>query len=424
MRYLCSFLILLCLNSCRKEKEAVPPVIVIESPGQGSSYNAGEIIRVKGTVDSQTELQSLTIRLVNIDIVSVATAGNPPFTGNSVAFNAVIEIPLTLQSGKYYIEVAAANSENDSKKFQDVIISSAQTVRTDYVVVTDQALGTSLFKGDSIPASYNLVQNFIGKYSSSSTESGNDILGLTFTDHDFVAFSLKNNTVAWELPGFNSSEPTYSNVNHYNQKLYISHFQDGVVKAYDVNGIPGFNSLSPASFKPVKTFVWNSYLITENSSSVGSQSNRLTVNYLATGSPKQEALVDFSIVDVAEKNTDELLVLGNKDGRAQLRLYSLANNTLSSVVSLPAEKLVDVVKISEDDLLISTKSQIFTYRISTNSLVPYLGLPHSVLDYNPESEELFVGSGKTLTIYQSGQLKQTVLFSDTIRAIHHSSSIF
>jgi hypothetical protein len=71
-----------------------------------------------------------------------------------------------------------------------------------------------------------------------------------------------------------------------------------------------------------------------------------------------------------------------------------------------------VVKANNGDVIISTKSEILVYVSSSNNLTQYLSKSESIIAYDNLNDQLYVGSGTLLNLYnyrQSGSVRNVLL---------------
>lgn len=416
MRSILLILILL-FTACKKDKELVPPVIQINKPVEGNAFSAGEKINVEATISSsQEKINSITINLLNASYTPVMTSIVRNVNEKSYSASEILETPSTLTSGDYYVQITASTASNQARKYVKVAITGSGSKHRVFFVVTDHSLGSELYTFDS---TYNTVNRrfFQGNLSHSAISADAGLLILSFYDHNLQAISLNDYASRWQLSSFASSAATYGAVHATGSEIYVSHLQENFVRRYDAQGTGtqtiNFSQSHNASY--ISSDESNVFFETFS----GSNPVNLAVHYRISGAGKQQSLPGMDIVEMEGKNSDELFLFGNANGNAQMKLYNLIGNSYYTPHSMPAALLKDVARTDADNLLILLSNELLTYRISNNSMVPYLTVQAEKLLFDDVQNEFILVSGNTVRFFDfnSKQIKRTVTFSATVLGI-------
>lgn len=399
--------------ACDKEKEPEPPVITIDSPYEGQPVTAGDTISIKGSAMSQEHLNSVTINLLDKDMISVQPAIAINVDGKSAVFNEDFVVSRDLVSSDYFIQVVASSSSSKiTRKYVKLNLNGSAGKSKTCLVFTGSSFQTGLSSFDS---SYTVKNRytFQGGYLHSAVFGQGPSLGISFSNEDLHVLSLADFTLKWTLPGSTSSSLPYKGLYGTDVHLYVSHAENGFVRSYNEDKVPAVTSYMASSHTPDDLFISNGLLFVDEKPVSSSESSKLTVRYLPSGYGKQEAGPGFDIVSFIEKNSDQIYVFGNDGQQGHMKIYTVSGNGFNTIHALPSGRVIKAVKVNDDDLLILTETEILSYRYSTNSMVPYLTVSARAMLYDSERSELLVASGTDVKIYNytNKQIKRTVQFS-------------
>lgn len=412
--FLLQIMILVTFFSCKKEQEPVFPTISIDAPYEGQQFSAGDTITVHGSALCSEGIESITINLLDTDMIGVIPAITIRPSANSFVFNESLITNGSLVSGDYYIQVVASSKTEKSRKYVKVSLSASAGKTKSYLVFTEGSINTHLYSFDTGYVSA-LRKSFNGIYIQSDIFGNSDLLGISLEGDDLYAVSLSDFSVKWSLPRFSSTTGTFRGVRSYGGNLYVAHAEDGMVRAYDAGKIAKYTSYLASSYKPDDLFIFNGQLLIDEMPVVTSDGRRMTLSYVPSGAGIQQVNTGFDIVSFVERTSDEVYVFGNDGSQSFMKIYSVSSNGFYSIHPITGP-VVQAIKINNDDLIIATYSQIYSYRYSTNSLIPYLPVSAKCVVYDGDRGELLVGTGNEVRIYDynSKQIKKTVAFGATV----------
>jgi hypothetical protein len=422
MRAAFVFLFILFSFACKEPAEVAPsPVVSVDTPTENAVFMAGNAIRVKGSVTSQIELMNITISLVNTSMTSVAPSRSVSTSAKSALFDEEVLAPASLTPGTYYIDVTVTNAQGtQNRKFVKISLSATNQLKKHYYVISGSSISTTVSHMDStyLPST---IQTISGKYHSSGLNASQKLLGISFYNFDLTTIDLSDNSVAWSLADFSSSSPTYTGVMALGNYLYVSHAQEGFFRVYDASKNVSQTGYSSLNYNPDEMIADETFIYVNSVPVNTSLQERLSLYYRSTGGGAQEININGTIVSMFPKSADEIFVYRNASGQGEMDIYNITGNSFYSVHAFPVgQTVVEATPVSSDDQLILTGQELFTYRFSNNSLVPYLSLTGSSLVYDNERNEVLLCTGNELRIYDysSKQLKRTVTFAAPVLEVY------
>ena len=414
---LAAIIMIALLSQCKKE-DTTGPVVKITSPNSGQSYHVGDTVFVIASISDETQITSVTVRLVNSNYISVGRDYSAPVPSNNSVINLHYVIDnLDLLTGNYYIAVIASDGHNDTKEFAPIHIIEIPKVRKGIFVLT--AVDSSSFKISSVD-SFHIAHNVInvnGDYVASAIySSNNELFTVGSTTGALNAFDLNDNSFLWTHPSTSTLIPTYRNLFLSDDLVYVS-FYDGNIRAYDKSGAPKYMIQQQGFFIPGVILKTDQYVFSELYYT-SSHQNKIGAFYLVTGTERQETLIDVNLKNIYSLDNYHLLLFGNDivTGQGKIEIYDITGNGTTQVHTIPTGNLQRVVQLDNYRYLISHSGGIYLYDYSLNSLTPYVsGLPVYAIEYDDLNQEVFAASGNQVHVYDFNSVaeKYIILTGDS-----------
>jgi hypothetical protein len=390
-----------------------------------ATFNVPGIIQVSGHVSDSKALTSLSVYIASANNFPVEQTVPIAITSNNMNFTCSYSLnDLHMASGQYYLTVSASNGTNIGSDFQQIYIDALPTKRTAIYAITRNSSGVNAWKIDSAFHA-SLSYTVPGDYASSDINSYYQQLYITGHDSGNVnVYSVPSATLDWSIPSSSSPTPYFTNVYCNNDAEYISYYNLGYIKCFNHGGgIVSTFTIIPGNF-PVKTFLWNGWLIAEEKS-VSSNQESIWVYYNASTVSYQQKLLSGPVVAMYGYDNNDIFVFGNfNSGGAYLQLYNIQTNLFYSPLSLPSGQLQSVAQINTNTYLLSFSngagSAIYQYTYNSNSIGTYInGINASTIRYDSINNQVITSSGNTVNAYNynSAAKINSVTVSDSVRDV-------
>ncbi len=411
------FIIIFCI-SCKKSKDENAPVITIVKPYENQQFSVPDTITVEISVEDETTLTQVEITLTDENKVPVLATTSIVPQNKKINITVPYSIDdISLTSGSYYIHVRASDGTNIHDSYRTIYLNEVPK-ELKYIYILTHENSTTIHMLRKTPnESPQQLFDINGDFSSSSASSKFQqfyTCGKIFGDLN--AYSVPGNTVAWFVPVVSDPPSPYFNyINYFNNILYVS-FYYGYIRGYKNDGSVAFAANSPNGSYPIKLFADKNYLFAEHLIQSG-YSRIFGVYYLATGALKQWIDIDYNVVDIFEKDDDNIFIFANKNGQGIIRLYTISENGTWEPHTLPAGKINSVSQVDENNYIIAIESGLYKYQYNNNSLTDYVpGSNVASVKYEPTTSEIYTASGNELKIYDynSHSFINTITFADSI----------
>ncbi len=403
--------------SCRKNKDEVAPVITIIKPYENQQYSTLDTVWVTATVDDETALKQIDVTLTDENKTPVLQTMSTLPNNKNYTFTIPYDInDIELSSGNYFIRVRATDGTNVHDTYRTIKIDAIPKVLK-YVYILSFGNSTTIHALRKT-SSGNPQQMFDinGDFSASAVSSKFQLFytcGKTFGD--MHAYNVSDETEAWSIPVISDPPfPYFENIGCYNDILYTS-FYNGYIKGYNKNGSITFNATTPTGTYPQKVMVTSSYLFADHAEYSGS-AKVFAVYYAVSGALKQQMTTNYGVLEMFEKDNDNIVLFGNQNGQAVMNIYKISDNGTWAPHTLPTGKLYDAIQLSEDHYILALASGLYYYDYSDNSLTSYLSDIATDIKFDSTTSELYASSGHNIRVYDynSHTLINTITVADSI----------
>lgn len=358
-----SLLIIIIITSC-KQQDDLAPVISILQPTSGS-FLVFDTIRVQADVTDNESIQSIRIRLIDMDNQQVVPSYSYTVNVSSYQLKADFVIDnLYLESGSYYLVVEASDGINTSKKYVSVLIGALPRYLEDQLIVERDNQqthiysiknGKVLFK--TFPFAYqDFIYNPYSKQYLFLSEGG----VLTAYDKDDIE-------ILWQVTDLKDPlRAYYGSLFYKDNVVYVNNYSGGI-KAYDGNGnllkqantIDSYGQISQYFFGYDKIMVFKEPYVFGNDKieQLNEVSGASVWTYDIQFSPKQLLFVD----------EDLCLVFGNEYNIAKACSLSTLYNVIHPFGDFGSRKLGDAYKYSKYYYILSLDQEILEYDLSNGN---------------------------------------------------------
>lgn len=420
--FLFVFALTVLLYACKKEEDTIPPVVNISSPYDNQYFSVHDTMSVSASVSDETGLKSVSVVLVNENLVPVQQVREVQVNNKEMQFTLQEVIyDIYLESGVYYIRIAASDGYNTTNDYRQVNITAAPRERKGIIFTSNDASSVSVFAADNALA---ITPKIVlpGDYSASAVNSYYQDLYVAGKYSGKVnAVSMTANSVKWNIPVIQGSVPYFTNVYNDGNYSYVSYY-DGNLRGYDHNGVLRYTATAAQNFYPVKSLHHEEYIITEQHDKT-SPVRKLVVYYATNGTGKQEtSLLSQDVKELYSKDADNVFVFGNNGSQGVIEIYSMSGNGFWSPHTLPTGRLLSVTQVDSNTYLIGHENNIvYKFQYLPLSLTSFInGVTANAIEYDPVMNQVVVADNNNLRLfnYANGGLIGSVAHTDTIEAVH------
>jgi hypothetical protein len=231
---------------------------------------------------------------------------------------------------------------------------------------------------------------------------------------------LTDGVALWHVkPGFNQTQRWFEGISFNYPKLYVT-CTEGDIRGYDKTGNEIYKSEAYTNEVPhlsvtTKNFVVGSF------ANAFSNERFLVAFHNIGGKMIYNKFIETDVVGLIHTSGDKVLVFGNRNGQGEILLYNGADNSLLSMQLFYEGTFREAATIDTENYMIATSAGLFRYRLSSNSLTPFVpGIINGNIACDNTSQYIYACSGKMLKVYTFpfATLAESYSLPDTIVDLH------
>ncbi|MBI1289048.1 MAG: hypothetical protein GC178_15880 [Flavobacteriales bacterium] len=405
-------LFLVALYACRKKDEVFPKVEILQ-PAENAAFQVFDTIHVSFSVSDETELVSVTVQLINSDLIPAGAQQHVAVPSSSFSGSADLIISdKLLPSGVYYVEVAASDGPNEEKAFQKITVNALHKQRK--AIYCALASGTiskvdSLFQGSSpwLQLGHDLKKMVVNSLKDRLTCIGN-------YSTEIASYNIGSASQVWSDNAFFVSQvQRYTDLLAYKNDIYVGWY-DQEVRSYSLSGSLGW-ARQTGNYRPELIYADDNYLVIEMEL-LGANDHFIFVYQATTKALLWQMDIPMDVKSICGFDENEVVLFGNDNGNAKVLLYDMSNNSWWQPRQLPVGEVITATKMEGKTYAISHQDGIYAYTYSPNylNLIKSGGLYQDV-SYDEDKGTLIAATGNTLEEMSiQGQLLGTVVQPDSI----------
>lgn len=343
------------LSSCKKEDEdTTAPVIDVIAPENGLFIIMPDTIRIAASVRDESDLQGISVGLVDDLGNSFGSRKSINVTGNETSFDQTYEITdPRIPSGPYRIEFFATDGTNDEREFVEVQVAEVPKVFRG-VLGNSESTNTLSFWRES-DNSFSTIGQFPDEVLAEWLYILDLVLVVDKDDGDIQAIDPLDGTMQWTnsaaLAG-GTVEVTRIHVDQFSERLFCSTDQEQVV-SFNAQGARSITyHLEPGemvqSFYTDDNYLWCGVVD-------GNGTGRMLRYFLVSGFRDSNAWLG-EIPSFLDVHQEEMYIVAAQ-GDA-LIIYEL-DTDLRSPVSLPANDGLFGVAYGDGFIHTLSEDQVF-----------------------------------------------------------------
>lgn len=381
---------LLFLTGCKKENDTFPRVSIL-SVNQGGSYDFGDTIIVRASIEDRDG-----------PIILSLLQGNSPFSLPSETFSQVGNTYTFLlfvtdkyfETGNYDIRVSAFNGENRSSGFKNIHIDGLEKAYRGISYITTGTAGSTLFKQDSVG---NIINRPFTqyKYKKLVSDSRNaSLISLPETVGSVQGFDFEDLTRDYEsiLSPLNSLE--YQNLFIEDDEVYLI-VKDGRVMSVSENGQISPRITLAEVFLP-QLIAFNDDQLLMSVKKQGTSLHDLVLIRRANNFILQQLPITSVPIDMAHADGDIYFLTYLKNGNAVVAEFNTQSGLITEKYSINGE-VPQALQVAGSLSYLATDQSVYSF--PTNSFqFPSQVFSFGVMDfdYDDVNNELYFASGKNL----------------------------
>ncbi|MFT6947630.1 MAG: hypothetical protein ACJARP_002057 [Vicingaceae bacterium] len=402
---------LLFISSCNKDEDTIAPSITILDPVENNEFPVLGSVVVRASISDNSIIERVEISLISDDTKNrVLPAVNFQVGAKQYDLDFVFQLSDSLlPTGSYYFRVQAFDGENSSSSFRFVKIRGRNRAKIG-VFVTCKTANTSDLYLDQNDFNFTRVFQFGKGYQASVFNRINQHFWfLPANGNQLKVFDPIRNSIVFSSV-FNSNFPNpFVSIKSDARDVRIS-IQDIGIEGFNQNFLDNYTFSSSASTKVGSIEVGEEVNLVEE---VNRSGNNRIIRILnrSSGAPLRSTTFSGDIVDMQFIDEKNALVFYNGVNGGKARILNIEIPSVQGEL-FTSDSIRQVVKANNGDVIISTKSEILVYVPSSNNLTQYLSKSESIIAYDNLNDQLYVGSGTLLNLYnyrQSGSVRNVLL---------------
>ncbi len=389
--------------SCKEDKDGQSPSVVILDPAENTEFAVLSQVVVRANVSDNEVIESVQVSLISENTKNKVLPSVGFHVGQkNYLLDFVFHIADSLiPTGRYYFKIEAFDGENRFSSFRYINIRGMNTQKTGVFVTCDNGSTSDLYF-DQNQFTFQRIHQFSKRYQGSVFNRFNQHLWfIPSNGNEIEMFDPAKNNVSFSKV-FNSNFPApFLSIKNDNRDVLFSILDLGV-KGFNQNLNENYTYLTPATKKVESIGVGGQFNVVEEVDRNGSNRVLRVLNKTIGTSLRSRTIFDDA-VDLQYIDDENVLVFCNTAQGGKAMLFNSITSSIQNNL-FTCDSIREVVLTTIGDFVISTKSSIQTYRPSSNNLVNYLAINNAVLAYDELNNQVYVGFGTQLSVYNYRQI--------------------
>ncbi len=393
--------------SCKKDNDIYPEV-QIKTPLSGGNYAFSDTLILRIEVLKSDGRVSLNI--MDGDIV-MPIANYLVYQQGSVREYELYFTDRYLTSGNYDIRVQAFNGENSTSDFLKISYTESALRQNGFIVLTQSGNMATIIHSDSSQAqrSFTLTGDYPHLAFNSFQQTGAVV---PYLSGQLSGFSLKDFSVGYTAANpSNSGLPQYEHILSHDRLIYALE-SEGRIRAFNSDGSIARSYTIPAGHIPQRGMIAEDGLLVAAKID-GRNEFQLFLLNPQNGAVLKQTNLPGLVVDIGYAGQNTFVVTYPKNGNAVIATYNTLTNTLTEYGSITGTQPLSLLRISDQDFLISTESEIRRFNPHA-PLIPALLYSFAATDmeYDELSNMVYYASGKYVYRTQNWQPPYIMMFEN------------
>jgi|GEM_PF-6895378 len=391
------------LLSCKDNKEEQSPSVVILAPAQNTEFAVLSQVVVRANISDNEVVESVQVSLIS-DATNNKVLPSVTFQVRQKEYELDFVFDIAdslLPTGRYYFQVEAYDGENRFSSFRFINIRGMNTEKTGVFVTCENGSTADLYF-DQNQFTFQHIHQFGKRYQGAVFNRFNQHFWfIPKNGNEIELFDPQNNRVSFSKVFNSNFSAPFTSVKNNSRDIRFSILDLGV-KGFNQNLNENYTYLTPATKKVESIGMGEQLNVVEEVDRNGSNRAIKVLNKNSGVSLRSRTIFDDAI-DLQFFDDENVLVFcNNLQGGKAMRFNAVTTSLQTNLFT--CDSIREVVKTTIGDFVISTKSSIQIYRPSTNNLTNYLSIGEAVLAYDALNNQVYVGHGTQLKVYNYRQV--------------------
>ncbi|MCF8302116.1 MAG: hypothetical protein K9I94_02485 [Bacteroidales bacterium] len=417
------FAIMLLIISCgKKDSSFFNPTIQFISPADNATFTVFDSIPVILEVNSEKTVEIISITIINDDKTPLFSSytSDPMKKNIRLEFYYPIDDPL-LESGTYKLRAQVYAGAEVARKAIDIQIMGQPKELENMIVVTQENPKFHTVYEVSNTLETEILLELRTDYSGSGINSAHDILFFAARQYgDMQALSLETGNILWVVEGEQSSQfPYFTNLQVHEDEVVVC-FYDGYVRSYNRFGNTVFNSIQLEEAYPVRSFVYENFVIAQTNHYLG-QETELRTFFWVSGEQELRNEINRELIAIFPKDNESFFLLSKDHESSYIDAFKLMRNSMINYREFENIQFTSATIMDEDNFLIASDAAIYRYRVDISNSTEFIQRSDiGLIRYEPVNEQIYAASGHELLLFSSdyGHLQNHVTFADSVVNFH------
>jgi hypothetical protein len=331
-----AFFIPVLIFSCKKDSDEQAPTIEVFNPVKNESYNTFDTIFIHALLKDDQNLKFASAELLDADLVPVSnpiaeSLNTPEYNMNK----ALVIDNIHLISGKHYLLITASDEVNTTKSFTELHINGLPLLTKGYMVYETE--GNTVVLHQFLNGTDSVKWSKTGPFKDGLIDNYYQQTGyLQGPEGPFFANPLNQVFNPWQLPAdqggiiYCRSQPDQAGIQ--------IGYKNGIMAIFIKEGSLQKTFSSAQNYLPMLSLLNGDNIIVWQVRESMAQNN-IEV-FFPDGAVRQVSSFNPAIVNMVNKNKEEIYIGANENGDGVLFSYGLGNGIFKSLYSFPGEPIV------------------------------------------------------------------------------------
>ena len=400
--------------SCNEAEDKTPPLVLISSPTEGSSFQQMDEILIRAQISDNEQIVSVLSNILYSDGETVAINGPVIFpTSPNVNFKESILVEDSLlPTGNYFVRIEANDGTNTIAAFRSIQITGIPKRKLSLMLVTDAGSSSQLWE-DKNDFLFQQTINLGNRHHQSIFQARNQELWSAVQDGN----ELSVHNLISKLRSFNQSftqnfSAPYESLQANGANVYYASKEELV--AYTLNQAIRFSVFPAANRKFGKMQVGERYLLLEESDLVNTNL-QLKILFNDNGAQFAAVYLNDPLVNGFFRGLSQAVLFQNKNGQGLIQELSVESSSISTILNL-TDSIHEITQIDANRYLLSTNTGLYEFSYLNRSLTLRINIVGAKMAFDDLNQEVYVGQGNNVWRYsypafqllQSGNSNQAI----------------
>lgn len=401
------FLLILVLFACREDGDENPPQIVIESPIENSRALVGDTFLVKANIQDDEVIESVRLSLINSQS-KVPVEGSKTFRPNAKSYELNYQFVLSnpqMESGSYYFEIIAKDSENKSSAFRSVLVNQKPRVLYGILLATKNLGSTDikLLKVNQSNAS-NIASVTVPIKSAVLNNLYQQLWIIPKGSNEVQLFDLNEEKATHSVPApLTPKNDAFAQAQLNGDLLFLADYS-GLLNAYSPNASDRFTYNSPGQtyVETFDVFQDRIFVVEQGSGISGSLLRSL---WKVSGGVIESANKDRNVREIVALDQNTALIFSNQSGDTQLDKFFFSTGSFDSLANITNDIIFDAIQLSMNEFILAGKQAVYRFDYRWKNTSTIMNGNVKSINFDEFRNEFVVAHDNYVSIYSASSFK-------------------